>query len=83
MSFIQREIDRIRPLLVANPDQPELYAAQQALCWALEPSGVKSPYEMITCSGAEPEGCSAPSHPTQSSDTFDGVTANRAEQCPS
>ncbi len=49
MSFIRREIDRIRESLVASgPRYDELYAAQQALEWALEPSGTKSPYAMIT-----------------------------------
>jgi hypothetical protein len=50
MSFIQRELDRIGNALTCT--QPgkgyaELYAAQQALVWALEPSGFKPPYDMI------------------------------------
>jgi hypothetical protein len=49
MGLIQREIDRIRADLVSGADRAgELYAAQQALEWALEPGGIKSPYEMIT-----------------------------------
>lgn len=49
MSFLQREIDRIRAALTEPPsaDHAELYAAQQALAWALEPTGFKSPYELI------------------------------------
>lgn len=46
-AYLQNEIDRIRGSLADNPDQPELYAAQQALCWALEPGNVASPYNMI------------------------------------
>lgn len=48
MSFIQREIDRIRMALTNGADNyNELYAAQQALEWALEPTGIKAPYAMI------------------------------------
>ena len=47
MSFIQREIDRIRAaILVQQPDRPEprrLYAAMQALEWAKDPDNVQSP----------------------------------------
>ncbi|MER9462091.1 MULTISPECIES: hypothetical protein [unclassified Mesorhizobium] len=63
MSFIQREIDRIRLDLVANPDQRELYAAHQALEWALEPNGIKSPYAMLKGIQEGLGDCSAPSHP--------------------
>ena len=49
MSFIQRELDRIGALLLENghPQHAELYAAQQALYWAQEPSGFASPYKML------------------------------------
>ena len=50
MSFIQREAEQIRTALVACQDEDErsrLYAAQQALLWALNPSGYASPYKMI------------------------------------
>ncbi|MBZ9873095.1 hypothetical protein LB542_19800 [Mesorhizobium sp. BR1-1-9] len=64
MSFIQREIDRIRESLVASdPRYDELYAAQQALEWALEPSGIKPPYAMIMGTQEGSGDCSAPSHP--------------------
>jgi hypothetical protein len=50
MSFIQRELDRIGAAL----QQPqlsnryaELYAAQQALSWAAEPTGFASPASML------------------------------------
>ena len=45
MSFIQRELDRINGALLdpANADvYDRLYAAQQALAWATEPSGFRS-----------------------------------------
>lgn len=50
MSFVQREIDRIRAVLVAEPDAKDrdaLYAAQQALVWALEPTGFMAPLKMM------------------------------------
>lgn len=62
MGLIQREIDRLRLSLVADPDQRALYAAQQALEWALEPSGVKSPYAMVTGILEEPADCLARHH---------------------
>jgi hypothetical protein len=49
MSFIRREIDRIREsLVVGGPRYEEMYAAQQALEWALEPMGFKAPSDMIS-----------------------------------
>ena len=69
MSFVQREIDRLRKALLATPDgdrRNKLYAAQQALSWALEPGGIKSPYDMITDTEAEPRDCSVPPRPPQS-----------------
>jgi hypothetical protein len=49
MSFIKREINRISAALgEARADEyDQLYAAQQALAWALEPNGFKSPYDAI------------------------------------
>jgi len=49
MSFIKRELDRISVALSdpCAPDYEQLYAAQQALAWALEPTGYKSPYDAI------------------------------------
>lgn len=60
MSFIQRELERIenKIQLILKFSQPslniekmikkkELYAAQQALKWALDPSCFQSPYNMI------------------------------------
>lgn len=50
MSFIQRELDRISTALQSDPDDKDydrLYAAQQALAWALDPNGAKAPFAMI------------------------------------
>jgi hypothetical protein len=51
MSFVARELDRISARL-RHPDTQadqyeKLYAAQQALAWALDPDGAKSPYDTI------------------------------------
>lgn len=46
MSFMQRELDRIGAVLrdgFNHPNHAELYAAQQALFWAQEPTGFASP----------------------------------------
>ena len=48
---MQRELDRIAAALLMETTNQEcyarLYAAQQALSWALEPEGFKSPYDTI------------------------------------
>ena len=60
--FIQRESDRIQKAILdrlnANETEklPELYAAHQALAWAGEPTGFKSPADM-SLGG---EGCPEP-----------------------
>ena len=50
IGFVQRELDRIAVALREAPS-PEcyarLYAAQQALSWALEPTGFMAPYAAI------------------------------------
>lgn len=70
MSFIQREIERLNAAIIPDtPKQDGLYAAQQALAWALEPSGIKSPYEMIMGIQEGSEDCSGHLHQPQSSDT--------------
>lgn len=67
MSFIQRELDSVSAALrdSANADRYEqLYAAQQALAWALEPQGFRALCTMILPTGT-PEGSgdySAPLH---------------------
>lgn len=69
MSFVQRELDHIRGALL-DPQQverhAELYAAQQALSWALDPEGAKSPFQMLTDTPAGSEDCSERSRPPQS-----------------
>ena len=49
MSFVQRELARIQTALAdpAAPKYAELYAVQQALSWALDPSGCAAPYAMV------------------------------------
>ncbi len=51
MGFIDRELERIRRALLetaAGPKYDQLYVAQQALGWVLEPcKNIKSPYDMI------------------------------------
>lgn len=60
MSYIQREMDRVSAALTEAPrpaDYAELYAAQQALAWALDPYAVKAPLTMIRGIQAETEDC--------------------------
>jgi hypothetical protein len=69
MSFIQRELDHLavalrEPRFAINYDR--LYAAQQALSWALDPTGFKSPYALITGIPADSTDCPAGSRPAQS-----------------
>jgi hypothetical protein len=51
MSFIQRELDKIEAALdsgdLSQDAYIQLYAAQQALSWALDPTGYRSPYNTI------------------------------------
>jgi hypothetical protein len=50
MGFVQREIDKINLSLGGMPHGPrrdELYAAQQALAWSLDPLNFESPLAMI------------------------------------
>jgi hypothetical protein len=60
MSLIQREIDRIGETIRHSdpvPHYDELYAAQQALLWALEPETFKAPYDLLVpVSGDIPQG---------------------------
>lgn len=74
MGFVQRELERIECAL-HEPQSSErycqLYAAQQALSWTLEPSGFASSYETIVSGKVHPlikdtqadsEDCSAVPH---------------------
>lgn len=68
MSFIQRELDKIS-LALGEPSDPhyiELYAAQQALAWALEPDGIRSPYKMVMGTQGDLEDCLSESNPASS-----------------
>lgn len=69
MSFIQRELNRIRAALLdpANvKEHDQLCAAQQALAWATEPNGFESPHAMILGTQEGSEGYSADPHPLPS-----------------
>ncbi len=74
MSFIQRELDRINSLLGdgSNPHYAELYAAQQALAWALEPTGYKAPLDAVMKDTlADSEDYSVHTRPPSSLNTYD------------
>jgi hypothetical protein len=70
MSFIQRELNKISIALASgSSNYAELYAAQQALAWAADPTGFASPHAMLTGILEGSEDCSDGRHPLQSSDT--------------
>ena len=67
--FIDRELYRIEAALrdeTHSERRQELYAAQQALSWALEPNGFASPFDAITGIQATPVGCLDESRPPRS-----------------
>lgn len=69
MSFMQRELDRITEALrePSNGERhAELYAAQQALSWALEPIGFKAPFVAIMGTQEGLEGYLEHTHPALS-----------------
>jgi len=69
MGFIQRELDRIADALRRHPDAGKydcLYAAQQALSWAIEPSGFAAPYDSIMGIREGSEDCPVSIHPASS-----------------
>lgn len=73
MGFVSRELERLSRALdgsVGNPRYPELYAAQQALAWALEPASAIAPYTYLTDMAAAAEGCSAVCHQGRLSDAL-------------
>jgi len=61
MGFIERELERIREALrqadQATDRYRQLYAAQQALSWALEPIGFRAPYDAIVDTPADAGDC--------------------------
>lgn len=80
MSFIEREINRLAAALrqlQRGETYQRLYAAQQALSWAMEPNGFASPLDSIARNATEQftdiqegsEDCSPLPHPPASSDT--------------
>ena len=77
MSFISRELERVATKLQAGPladdERGQLYAVQQALVWASEPTSFKAPYDMIvrTNTPAGSEDCLAGSDRFLSSDIRD------------
>ena len=69
MGFIQREIDRLHKALVDAPKNErsaEMQAAKQALSWATEPSGFKSPLDTIMGTRPGKEDYQGEPHPPQS-----------------
>ena len=71
MGFMNRELNRIA-LALREPQPPqryaELYAAQQALSWALEPDGFRSPYSFLMSTSEGSAGCLACPGPPLSAD---------------
>jgi len=74
MGFLERELERISEAVRSRQaDQSDtdeyrqLYAAQQALAWALEPDGFRAPYETIlTDTPATRASCPASNNPSRS-----------------
>jgi hypothetical protein len=69
MSFMQRELHKIREALLRESDKAtydRLYAAQQALAWASEPDGFRAPFNSIMGIQGDSEGCLARPHPLPS-----------------
>lgn len=72
MSYLARELARLNGALCDDPTgarYPELYAAQQALAWALEPTVTQSPSAYLISSGGDVAGCSANDRPEMSLET--------------
>jgi hypothetical protein len=70
MSFIQRELDRLHSALLDHPggnSYERLYAAQQALAWATDPSAFAAPSKLIMGTQEDSEDCSAHLRQPQSS----------------
>jgi len=68
--LVQKEIDKMHNELLAHKESDEkyqlLYAARQALVWAIEPIGYKSPYNMIMGIQGEQANCLSFPHPLPS-----------------
>jgi hypothetical protein len=73
MNFIKRELDKISAAISQGSNrEPELYAAQQALAWASEPTGFASPFAMIMGTRASSGDCLVSSNPAPSEYVSDG-----------
>lgn len=71
MSLLNRELDKIYPnlnkLRETDPGRyAQLYAIQQALSWASDPNGFRSPYDFVMGTQEGLEDCSDPLHPVPS-----------------
>lgn len=73
MCLVSRELEKLSRELLNAPEgrYGELYAAQQALSWALDPQAFKSPFALIMGTQEATEGCPVCRDQPQSSDTFD------------
>lgn len=61
MKFIEQELERISATLrePRTAEYDQLYAAQQALSWALDPTVFKSPYDLLNGTPAGSVNCPA------------------------
>ena len=72
--LVQRELDRIGAALTQSDPVPrydELYAAQQAVMWALDPETYKAPFDLLAPVSGTPEdskGCLAGNDHSESLD---------------
>lgn len=75
MRSIQRELDRIGEAIRHSnpvPRYDELYAAQQALMWVLDPETYKAPYDLLVSGTPEGSGdCPEGSGRSAFSDSLD------------
>jgi hypothetical protein len=72
MSFIARELEKLNSDLCTNPKgdrYAEIYAAQQALAWALDPKSVKSPTTLLMGIQADSVDCLVDIHQPSSPNT--------------
>jgi hypothetical protein len=44
---LERVANKLQAGLLADDERGQLYAVQQALVWASEPTGFKAPYDMV------------------------------------
>jgi hypothetical protein len=74
MRFLEKEADRLRSALTQTPAgaiYDRLYAAQQAVVWAVDPETFRAPYDLITGTPEGSEGCLAENGHSPSSSTLD------------